>query len=152
MHKINELTIIVRDQIKLPDDLNLETEVFPEGWKVVQSGNAYWFDKQLRACGWHFVRPSQGLLRSGVGATPEEAFTHAFKLALRRVEARFNAVEVRSFEVSIYPGFCIARLQVFPCQIQLNAVSSPWGKDSGLSMAACARQRAVTAAPVVGAV
>jgi hypothetical protein len=151
MHKIKELTIIVRDQIQLPDELNLETEVFPEGWKVVQSGNAYWLDQQIRAYGWHFVRPSQGLLRSGVGQTPEEALTHASKLALRRIEARFNAVEVRSFEMSNYPGFCIARLQVFPCQIQMNAVLSPSGEDSELPMAACARRRAITAAPVVGA-
>jgi hypothetical protein len=117
----------------------------------VQSGNTYGLDKQIRACGWHFVRPAQGLLRSGVGQTPEEALTHALDLALRPIEARFNAVEVRSFEMSNYPGFCIARLQVFPCQIQMNAVLSPSGEDSELPMTGCARRRAIPAAPVVGA-
>lgn len=40
-HSTNSTTSqMKRWRIKLPDDLNLEKEIFPEGWKVVQSGNA----------------------------------------------------------------------------------------------------------------
>jgi hypothetical protein len=128
MLKIVEPTMFLREHIELPGDINLVMEAFQEGWNVVQSGNALWLDKQIRPHGWHFAWTPQGLPRSGVGQTREEAFAHAFKLALRRVEERFNAADVRSFEVSEYPGLFVVRMQVFPCEIRPHAVFSPPGK------------------------
>src|SRR5271170_8355690 len=124
MRNIAELTILLRGRVELPDNLNLATEEFQEGWSFVQSGDTHWLDKEIRRRGWHFMWIGEGPLRSGVGQTSQEAIAVALKLALRRVSERFNAAEVEYIELRKYPWFRLARVRVYPYQIQQSAVPS----------------------------
>ena len=125
MRKIAELTILLRGRIELPDNLKLATEEFQEGWTFVQSGDTHWLDTELRTRGWHFMWLGEGSLRSGVGPTSQEAIAGALKLALRRVDERFNAAKVESIELKRYPWFVLAKVKVYSCQIQqATALSS----------------------------
>jgi hypothetical protein len=124
MRKIAELTMLLRGRVELPANLNLVTEEFQEGWSVVQSGDTHWLDKEIRQRGWHFIWIGEGSRRGGVGQTSQEAIASALKLALRRVSERFNAAEVESIEVKKYPWFVVAKVKVYPYQIQQGAVLS----------------------------
>jgi hypothetical protein len=124
MSKITELTMLVRGHVELPDSLNLVTEQFREGWNFVQSGDTHWLDKEIRTRGWHFMWIGEGSLRSGVGQTSQEAIASALKLALRRVSECFNAAEVESIKLRKYPWFVLAKVKVYPYQIQQGAVLS----------------------------
>jgi len=124
MQKIAELTMLLRGRVELPANLNLVTEEFQEGWSVVQSGDTHWLDKEIRQRGWHFIWIGEGSRRGGVGQTSQEAIASALKLALRRVSERFNAAEVESIEVKKYPWFVVAKVKVYPYQIQQGAVLS----------------------------
>jgi hypothetical protein len=124
MREIAELTMLLRGRVKLPDSLNLVTEEFQEGWSFVQSGDTHWLDKEIRTRGWHFMWIGEGSRRSGVGQTSHEAIAGALKLALRRVSDRFNAAEVESIELKKYPWFVLAKVKVYPYQIQRDAVLS----------------------------
>jgi hypothetical protein len=124
MGKIAELTILLRGHVELPDNLKLLTEEFREGWNIVRSGGARRLDREIRRRrGWNFIRSGEGLLRSGVGQTPQEAIAGALKLALRCVNERFNAAEVDHIELKIYPWFSLARVKVYPYQIGRIAVA-----------------------------
>ena len=61
MRKIAELTMLLRGRVELPDDLNLVTEEFQEGWSFVQSGDTHWLDKEIRRRGWHFMWIGEGI-------------------------------------------------------------------------------------------
>jgi hypothetical protein len=124
MRKITELTVLLRWHLELPDDLNLVTEEFQEGWNFVQSGDNHWLDKEIRQRGWHFMWIGEGSLRGGVGQTSQEAIAGALKRALRRVSECFNAAEVESIELKKYPWFVVAKVKVYPYQIQQGAVLS----------------------------
>ncbi len=124
MRKITELTILLRGHVELPDSLNLVTEEFREGWNFVQSGDNHWLDKEIRRRGWHFMWIGEGSRRSGVGQTSQEAIAGALKSALRDVSGCFNAAEVESIEVKKYPWFVLAKVKVYPYQIQQGAVLS----------------------------
>lgn len=124
MHNIAEHTMLVRGRIELPDSLKLVTEEFREGWNFVVSGDAPWLDKEMRGLGWHFIWIAEGMLRSGVGQTSQEAIAGALKLALRRISERFNAAVVEYVELTKYPWFVLARVKVYPYQIQQSAVLS----------------------------
>ena len=124
MRKIAELTMLLRGRVELPANLNLVTEEFQEGWSVVQSGDTHWLDKEIRQRGWHFIWIGEGSRRGGVGQTSQEAIASALKLALRRVSERFNAAEVESIEVKKYPWFVVAKVKVYPYQIQQGAMVS----------------------------
>ena len=121
MRKIAELTMLLRGRVELPANLNLVTEEFQEGWSFVQSGDTHWLDKEIRQRGWHFMWIGEGSRRGGVGQTSQEAIAGALKLALRRVSERFNAAEVESIEVKKYPWFVVAKVKVYPYQIQQGA-------------------------------
>jgi len=116
--------MLLRGRVELPANLNLVTEEFQEGWSVVQSGDTHWLDKEIRQRGWHFIWIGEGSRRGGVGQTSQEAIASALKLALRRVSERFNAAEVESIEVKKYPWFVVAKVKVYPYQIQQGAVLS----------------------------
>ncbi|MGA7313680.1 MAG: hypothetical protein WBX22_06865 [Silvibacterium sp.] len=124
MHKITELTMLLRGHVELPDSLNLVTEHFQEGWSFVQSGDNHWLDQEIRRRDWHFIWIGEWSLRGGVGQTSQEAVAGALKLALRRVSERFNAAEVESIDIKKYPWFVLAKVRIYPYQIQRDAVLS----------------------------
>jgi hypothetical protein len=124
MVNIAELTVLLRGRAELPDNLELATEEFREGWNFVRSGGARRLDKQIRRRGWHLIRIAEGLVRSGVGQTSQEAIACALKLALRCLSERFNTAEVEHIELKMYPWFFLAKVAVYPYQIQRSAVLS----------------------------
>jgi hypothetical protein len=132
MRAIAELTIVLRGRVALPDNLKLVIDEFQEGWNLVRSGDANWLDKKIRRCGWHFIRIAERSLRSGVGTTSQEAIVSALKLALRRVSNRFNAAKVEHIELTEYPWFFLARVSVYPYQIQQSAILSISDKPASL--------------------
>ncbi len=135
MRNIAELTMLIREHVELPGDLSLETEEFREGWSFVQSGDTHWLDKEIRRRGWHFMWIGEGSRRGGVGKTSQDAIAGALKLALRRVSECFNAAEVESIEVKKYPWFVVAKVKVYPYQIQQDGVLSSLGRTVPLAVA-----------------
>jgi hypothetical protein len=122
MRAIAELNVLLRTRIELPAGLKLSTDEFHEGWNFVRIVDAPRLKKKIQARGWNFIRIADGSLRSGVGETSQQAIAGALRLALRRVNAHFNAVEVERIELTQYPWFFLARVRVYPCRIQQGAV------------------------------
>jgi hypothetical protein len=122
MHTIAELNMLLRVRVELPVGLKLATDEFREGWNFVRTGDARRLEKKIQTRGWNFIKIADGLLRSGVGETSQEAIASALKLALRRVSEHFNAVEVEHIELTQYPWFFLARVRVYPYRIQQDAV------------------------------
>ena len=143
--------MLLREHVELPGDLSLETEEFREGWSFVQSGDTHWLDKEIRRRGWHFMWIGEGPRRGGVGKTSQEAIAGALKLALRRVSECFNAAEVESIEVKKYPWFVVAKVKVYPYQIQQDGVLSSLGQTVPLAIAPPAKAIAIPANQVAPA-
>jgi hypothetical protein len=122
MRNIAELNVLLRVRVELPVGLKLATEEFREGWNFVRPGDARRLEKKIQTRGWSFIKIADGLLRSGVGETSQEAIAGALKLALRHVSTYFNAVEVEHIELTQYPWFFLARIHVYPYRIQQGAV------------------------------
>ncbi len=134
MPKLTELTILLREGVDLPAGLKLVTEEFREGWNIVKARDANWLDKSIRRRKWHFLSMNEGTLRSGVGETSQEAIAGGLRLALRQISARFNAARVERIEIKQYPWFFLARVRVYPYQIQQSAVLSVAEEAISLAM------------------
>ena len=122
MRNIAKLNMLIRVQAELPAGLKLATEEFLEGWNFVCSEDARQLEKKIQARRWSFIKFADGLLKSGVGETSQEAIAGALKLTLRHVSTYFNAVEVEHIELTQYPWFFLARVRVYPYRIQQGAV------------------------------
>lgn len=121
MCTIAESNVLLRAQAELPAGFKVATDEFRDGWNRMRAGGAHRLEKKVQTCGWNFIRIADGALRSGVGETSQQAIASALKLALRRVDADSNAVEVRRIELTHYPWFVLARVSVHPYRIQQRA-------------------------------
>jgi hypothetical protein len=139
MRTITEQNMLLRMPVELPVGLKLTTHQFREGWNFV-SGDASRLEKKIRKRGWNFIKIADGALKSGVGETSQEAIASALKLALRRMSAHFNAVEVEHIALTQYPWFFLARVRIYPYRIQEGAVM-PVSDDSELFTIAPSRKR-----------
>jgi|HubBroStandDraft_6_1064221.scaffolds.fasta_scaffold157420_2 hypothetical protein len=144
MREISELTMLLRGRVEVPGDLSLVTEEFQEGWSFVQSGDTHWLNKEIRLRGWHFMWIGEGSRRGGVGQTSQEAIAGALKLALRRVGDCFNAAEIESIEVKKYPWFVVAKVKVYPYQIQESGVLSSFDQRVPMVIASPAKAIAIS--------
>jgi hypothetical protein len=134
MHNIAKLTMLLRRHAELPDGLSLAIEEFPEGWNVVQSGDADWLDKKVRRRRWHLHSINEGSPRSGVGKTSQEAIACALKLALRHLSPRFNMAKVEHIELKEYPWFFLAKVKVSSYQIQQSTVLNAMGEPASIPL------------------
>jgi len=122
MSMIAERNMLLRKQIELPVGLRLATDEFREGWNFVQSADAKKLEKKVQSHGWNLLKIADGTQACGVGETSEEAVSSALRLALLRMSAYFNAVEIEYIELTQYPWFFLARVRVYPFRIQQEAV------------------------------
>ena len=120
MQDLTELTTLTRVTTEMPDGLQISMDDFQEGWNRVLSGDMHWLDKEIRRCGWHFIWIAEPSVRSGVGKTAQGAISEALKLALRKVLPIFNAANIDHIDVTEFPWFFLARVRVYPYQIQQN--------------------------------
>jgi hypothetical protein len=122
MRNIAEQSILIREQIKLPEGLKLTADEFREGWELARTSNVGQLEKQITSRGWNLIKIADGLLRCGVGGTSQEAIANALRLSLRHVGEVFNAVEVEHIESTQYPWFFLVRIQICSMRIQQSAL------------------------------
>jgi hypothetical protein len=142
MRTIAESTLLLRAMIELPDGLGLTTDEFHEGWELARTFDARRLEKQIGMRGWNFIKVADGLRKSGVGDTSQEAIAGALKLALRRISTHFNAAEVEDIELTEYPWFFLARVRVYPYRIQQGAELAVPAESMAASIAPRQRRRA----------
>jgi hypothetical protein len=118
MPNFAESNVLLRERIDLPQGFKVAAGEFRDGWTVMRTGGARRLERKTRACGWNFVSMGDAALRSGVGDTSQMAIASALRLALRRVEAYANAVELERIELTHYPWFILARVHVKSYRIQ----------------------------------
>jgi hypothetical protein len=122
MRNIAESNIFLRGQVEVPNGLKLATVEFCAGWNYVRSADARRLGKKIHACGLNFTNSAYEAMKSGVGNSSQEAIANALTLTLRHVSESFNAVEVKHIELTQYPWFFLARVNVCPYRIQQGAV------------------------------
>ncbi|MFZ1086430.1 MAG: hypothetical protein WAN35_15820 [Terracidiphilus sp.] len=122
MQAITTQNMLLRERVELPASLRIATDAFREGWNFAPADNARQLEKKICAREWNFIKIAEGVQASGVGETSQDAISSALRLALLRMSAYFNAVEVVYIELSQYPWFFLARLRVCQYRIQQGAV------------------------------
>jgi hypothetical protein len=138
MRAITEQNLLIRERIELPASLRIATDEFREGWNFA-TVSAQQLSKKISAQKWNFIKVADGVQASGVGETSQEAISSALRLALLRMNAAFNAVEIEYIELSQYPWFFLARLRVCQYRIQQGAV--PAFSDEFASSSVASRKR-----------
>ncbi len=147
MCTIAESNVLLRAEAELPAGLKVATDEFREGWNRMRAGGRLRLETKVRTRGWNFIQRADEAQRSGVGDTSQQAIASALKLALRRVDADSNAVEVKRIELTRYPWFVLARVCVHSYRIQEGAALV--ASDAGGAMPAAAGKKRLPARAAV---
>ena len=139
MRNIAELDILVRGQVEPLASLHLATEEFRKGWKFARLVDARRLKKKIHARGLSFISIADGALRSGVGATSQEAIANALEITLRHVSEHYNVVEVGHIELTQYPWFFFSRVMVCPYRVQQGAIQP--ASDEAMPLPGAPRNR-----------
>jgi hypothetical protein len=131
--------MLLRKQTELPVGLRLATDEFREGWNFVQSADAKKLEKKVQAHGWNLIKIANGTQACGVGESSEEAVSSALRLALLRMGAHFNAVEVENIELTQYPWFFLARVRV--CQYRIQQFATQTASHESIPSPSAPRRR-----------
>lgn len=110
--------MFLRGEHVLPDEIHLRQIPFCNRWGLVKDFLSPELDAKIRGVGWHFMWLSGSCSRRGIGYTEEEAIHGALVRALGCVARRFNAAELESVQVTKWPGFRVAKVELQPRQIQ----------------------------------
>jgi hypothetical protein len=119
--------------------LRLKNDEFEDGWNFVRTGSALQLEKKIKNRGWHFIRVTDGLLRSGIGGTPQEAIACGLKLALHHVSVFFNTVEIDRIGLTQWPASASIRAEFTaalcrdPIQQESDFGEKPCGPNRPLS-------------------
>jgi len=122
MLDIAALNVLLRAGVELPEGLKLATEELLEGWNSSRLEDVCRLEKRILNRGWNCIKIGDGPQSYGVGDTTKEAIGNALVHALRRISENCNAVEVERIELTQYPWFFLARVEVCPYRIQQGAV------------------------------
>lgn len=88
-------TVILKDDVHLPEGVQAETEPYTPGWKVLKNMDAYGLDRAIRAAGWTFFSLAHVLKVSAIGGKRSNRIERGIKkLAVRMRNGEFNALEI----------------------------------------------------------
>ena len=115
---MNLHSVFLRKECILPDWLSLSLQDVGGEWSIVEQIPALVFETMIRRAGWHFIWPQGACSRRGFGFNQQAATSHALLRALKGVPKQFNAAELDSVLIQVYPGFLVSSVTVQPLQIQ----------------------------------
>jgi hypothetical protein len=121
---IAEMNLLIRACMELPAGLQLTTDQYRDGWELLQPEQAGELKRRMRTGERNLIRIGDGILKSGIGDTSQEAINCALKRALRMISERIPAVEVGEIKLMRYPWFRLARVTVFPYWIQQSSAAA----------------------------
>jgi hypothetical protein len=130
MSGIAALTLLVRDGVAFPGELQIVTEQFESNWMILHSTDSIWLRKDIGALGWNVISATEGLMAHGMARTSGAAIATGLKQALQNVGKSFNAVEVEYIQMKNYPWFVKARVNVQAYQVEQNVVLLGPGYDA----------------------
>jgi hypothetical protein len=88
-------TVILKEDVRLPEGLKVETEPYARGWKVLKNMDAYGFDRAIRGAGWNFLSLAGTIKVSAIGTKGSSRLDRGIrKLTARTSTGKFNALEI----------------------------------------------------------
>ena len=93
--QISAGTILVKDGTPLPEGLQLESEPYSKGWRLVKNLGSSGLDRKLREARWTFFNMAGGVDATAVGFDLERMTRRAVKRVLASMKSeRLNCLEI----------------------------------------------------------
>jgi hypothetical protein len=117
--KINTGTILIKEGAVLPECLQLESEPYSKGWRLVKNLDAKGLDRKIHQAGWTLFFMANEVNATAVGSDPENAPRRAVKKAIAGIKSdRLNCLEITQVAVKRFLGHWYISVTAHPRHIQ----------------------------------
>jgi len=117
--KINAGTVLIKDNTLLPDGLQLESDPYLKGWKLVKSPDSSGIDRKLREAGWTFFYMASEVDARAFGSDSNKTTQRAVKKVIAKIKSdRFNCVKVSQVAAKGFLGLPYITVAAHPRHIQ----------------------------------
>jgi len=117
--KINAGTILIKEGTLLPEGLQLETDPYLKGWKLVKSPGSSGIDRKLYEAGWTFFYMASELDAMAFGSESEKTTRRAVKKAIANIKSdTFNCLEFSRVAAKGFLGLPYVTVAAHPRHIQ----------------------------------
>ncbi len=121
--KINAGTILIRQGTLLPEGLQLESEPFSKGWRLVKSLDGSGMDRQLFEAGWTLFYMAEEVDASAIGSDFEKTTRRAVKKVVASMKSgKLNCLEIARVSVKRFLGLPYVAVAAHPRHIQESNV------------------------------
>jgi hypothetical protein len=117
--KINTGTILIKEGTVLPEVLQLESEPYLKGWKLVKNLSSSGLDRKLCEARWTFFYMAGEVNAVVVGSDLEKMTRRAVKRVITSMKSeRFNCLEITRVAVKRFLGLPYVTVSGHPRHIQ----------------------------------
>jgi hypothetical protein len=116
---INTGTILIKASTPLPEGLQLESEPYAKGWRLVKNLRSSGMDRQLFEADWTFFYMAEEIEVSVVGSDLEKTTRRAVKRAIASLKSeKLNCLEITQVAVKHFLGVPYLTVSAQPRHIQ----------------------------------
>ena len=117
--KINTDTILIKEGTLLPEGLQLESDPYLKGWRLVKNLGSSGMDRKLCAAGWTFFYMAGEVNAMAFGSDSEKTTRRAVKEVLANMKSdRFNCLEISRVAAKSFLGLPYVTVAGHPRHIQ----------------------------------
>lgn len=116
-------TILMQDDVVLPESVHLETESYCTGWATITSPSCYEIDRRMRNSGWTFFFMGNLIRSTVLGFNRDKSLKAALSNLMRdAVAERCNAIQIESVTARRFLGMPYVSVSAHSRQFQQSMV------------------------------
>ena len=117
--KINAGTILIKEGTLLPEGLQLESDPYLKGWRLVKSPGSPGIDRKLCEAGWTFFYMAAEVDAMAFGSESEKTTQRAVKKVIANIKSeKFNCLEISHVAAKGFLGMPYVTVAAHPRHIQ----------------------------------
>jgi hypothetical protein len=88
-------TIMMKAGTIIPQSLRVETELYPQGWEIINNSDTDAVDRDIRRADWNFFFLAASIQATALGYWGEKTVRRAMERVLAKAEpSKFNCLEI----------------------------------------------------------
>ena len=116
---INTGTILIKEGTLLPECLQLESEPYSKGWRLVKNLDAQGLDRKIHKAGWTLFFMANEIHVAAIGSDLGNTTRRAVKKAIAYMKSdTLNCLEIAQVAVKHFVGHCYVSVSAHPRHIQ----------------------------------
>ncbi len=117
--KINTGTILIKEGTVMPESLQLESEPYLKGWRLVKNLDSSGMDRKLCGVGWTFFFMAGEVKATAVGSDIEKTTRRAVKSVIAGMKSeKLNCLEIEQVAAKRFLGIPSVTVSAHPRHIQ----------------------------------